>query len=126
MLLKIFIKEVNGHISEGQKLRSNKSDHKDAIQSWPTSNFSKRPFMLNKKKGCAWNLIVYAISQAFRLSSFGLVYIETCVIDTSVTFHYNVCSKMMACTWNKWHATYIVVKRDTCVNDGRFNVDKPF
>ena len=31
----------------------------------------------------------------------GAIYTKTCVIDTSVTFHYIVCSKMMACTWNK-------------------------
>ena len=36
---------------------------------------------------------VHIIFREYRL-----VYIETCVIDTSVTFHYNVCSKMMACT----------------------------
>ena len=34
----------------------------------------------------------------------GAVYSETCVKHTSVTFHYNVCSKMMASTWSKWHA----------------------
>ena len=31
-------------------------------------------------------------------ASYGAVYSETCVIHTSVTFHYNVCIKMMAST----------------------------
>ena len=30
------------------------------------------------------------------MTPLGRVYTETCVIDASVTFHYNVCSKMMA------------------------------
>ena len=49
---------------------------------------------------------IYVNAMCFNISKcLRLVYIETCVIDISVTFHYNVCSKMMVCTWNKWHAT---------------------
>ena len=43
------------------------------------------------------------ITLVFNTFNLGLVYIEMCVIDTSVTFHYNVYSKTMACIWNKWH-----------------------
>ena len=48
-----------------------------------------------------WYLMAPHISMSLSLK----VYSETCVIHTSVTFHYNVCSKMMASTWNKCHGT---------------------
>ena len=41
----------------------------------------------------------------YKNRGLGALYSETCVKHTSATFHYNVCSKMMACTWNMLHAT---------------------